>query len=287
LNPRARFALGILSAVAAAVSTCSRSAPTRLADPPPTGSTLAYHATPDRAGLTIGPLLPKSAAARMSTLPGFNTSISGPLYAQPLFMAGGVNGPGGTPGGARDALFVVTEHDDALALDAATGAVLWTRTVGTPVALASLPCGNIDPLGITGTPEIDPVSRTLYFDAMTTSDGGSTMSHQLYALSIDDGFRRADALATELAVDRLVRAQGGLGSPLVTRPDGTGDFVVVWTLGAEGDNRLRALDGETGAMLYASPALPQIRRFETPIAARGTIYVPTDSGLFAFSAPAP
>jgi hypothetical protein len=33
------------------------------------------------------------------------------------------------------------------------------------VQASSLPCGNIDPLGITGTPVIDPAMQAVYFDA--------------------------------------------------------------------------------------------------------------------------
>jgi hypothetical protein len=55
---------------------------------------------------------------------------------------------------------------------------------------AALPCGNIDPLGITGTPVIDQTSRTIFLDAMTDA-GGTTARHLIYALSIDDGSTRA------------------------------------------------------------------------------------------------
>lgn len=77
------------------------------------------------------------------------------------------------------------------ALDASTGAVVWRRSVGQPVPRRALPCGNIDPLGITGTPIIDPASRTLFVDAMTTPNGGMTKAHLIAALSLDDGSMRA------------------------------------------------------------------------------------------------
>jgi hypothetical protein len=59
--------------------------------------------------------------------------------------------------------------------------------VGAPVPLSSLPCGDIDPLGITGTPVVDLPSRTLFFDAMTTPDNGTTKKHLIYALNVDTG----------------------------------------------------------------------------------------------------
>ena len=54
-----------------------------------------------------------------------------------------------------------------------------------------MPCGNIDPYGVTGTPVIDLGSRTLYVDAMTTPDGGTTKRHLVFAMSIDDGSMKA------------------------------------------------------------------------------------------------
>ena len=50
-----------------------------------------------------------------------------------------------------------------------------------------MPCGNIDPYGITGTPVIDFASRTIFLDAMTTPDAGTTKKHLIFALSIDTG----------------------------------------------------------------------------------------------------
>jgi hypothetical protein len=48
-----------------------------------------------------------------------------------------------------------------------------------------LPCGNIDPDGITGTPAIDPAAGVVYFDALTNEKGGPR--HLVYALSLSDG----------------------------------------------------------------------------------------------------
>ena len=77
--------------------------------------------------------------------------------------------------------------DNVYALDAANGSVIWQRNVGAPVPLSNLPCGDIDPLGITGTPVVDLPSRTLFFDAMTTPDNGTTKKHLIYAMNVDTG----------------------------------------------------------------------------------------------------
>jgi hypothetical protein len=70
----------------------------------------------------------------------------------------------------------------------------------------------------------------------------------------------------------------GRGTPIVTTPDGTSQ-PVVWTIGAEGTNRLLAYDGETGAPLFASDPMTQVRRFLTPIAVNGRIIVVSDDTL--------
>ena len=77
-------------------------------------------------------------------------------------------------------IIAVTESNNVYALDAANGSVIWQRNVGAPVPLANLPCGDINPLGITGTPVVDLPSRTLFFDAMTTPDNGTTKKHLIY-----------------------------------------------------------------------------------------------------------
>jgi hypothetical protein len=44
------------------------------------------------------------------------------------------------------------QSDSSHAIEAGTGNELWKRSLNTPVAQSSLPCDNIDPLGVTGTP---------------------------------------------------------------------------------------------------------------------------------------
>lgn len=495
------------------VTECTQAPSTSLAPPSGTAqrvpttaalnSVLQYHKNATRDGLYIDPLMTPSYVSQMQLAPGFSAPWVGPVYAQPLFFEAGVNG--------KDAVFVATEQNQVLALDASTGATLWQVTLGTPAPLSSLPCGDIDPLGVTGTPIIDPVAHTLYLDAMMSADGGATNKHWIFALSTDDGSTLLGwpvdvqaALATRgltfntqnqnqrgalallgdslyvpygghygdcgdyhgwvvgiktatptsvtawstgaakggvwapggIATDgtslyfgsgntegattwaagdailklppslifsnstddfftppnwqaldaadqdlgsagpalidipsqtpsHLVLAMGkngvaysldrdhlggisstvsqfqaaggviisspvvysapsgtfvafkavspdcgngvtgpdfmalrispknqlsfawcatqsGRGSPIVTTTDGSQD-AVVWTLGAEGDNKLHAFDGQSGAELYTSAALPLIRRFQTPIEAKGSLYIATETGLAKFS----
>jgi hypothetical protein len=147
------------------------------------GDVLQHHVNGTRDGAYVDPLMTRKTAAGTRRDKMFNAPIQGPIYAQPLYVS---NGPGGKP-----MLIVVTERNAVVALDAATGTQLWTKTVGTPVPRSQLPCGNIDPLGITGTPVIDSNSRTVYVAAMTTPDGGRTKQHLIFALSLDDGSTRS------------------------------------------------------------------------------------------------
>jgi hypothetical protein len=61
------------------------------------------------------------------------------------------------------------------------------QDLGTPVPLDALPCGVIDPVGVTGTPVIDADKRVIYVDGMSTPDDGTTKQHLIFALSLDDG----------------------------------------------------------------------------------------------------
>ena len=135
------------------------------------------HATRD--GLYIDPAFTTNAAASLTRDLGFDGTVVGNVYAQPLYIEGGPNG--------KAMIIVVTESDNVYALDAADGTVIWQTTVGVAVSHSSLPCGNIDPVGITGTPIVDLASRALFFDAMTTPDKGATIKHLIFSLNVDTG----------------------------------------------------------------------------------------------------
>ena len=133
------------------------------------------HNNLSRDGLYIDSAFTPSAAASVTRDLNFNGTISGSVYAQPLYVE---NGPGGAA-----MVIVVTESNNIYALNASTGAVIWQRNVGPPVS-SGLPCGNISPLGITGTPVVDLASRSLFFDAMID---GATKKHFIYSLNVDTG----------------------------------------------------------------------------------------------------
>jgi hypothetical protein len=140
-------------------------------------SVLTYHGSADRSGNFIVPALTWERARNIHLDPSFRPAISGHLYAQPLYWR--------PPGSASGLLLAATEDNDVYAIDAGSGREIWVRSLGRPVPLSTLPCGNIDPLGITGTPVIDEASQAIYADAMVADAAGP--HHQVFALSLKDG----------------------------------------------------------------------------------------------------
>lgn len=140
-------------------------------------SITTYHNGPQRHGAYVMPGLTRTAAANMQLDSDFSGTISGNVYAQPLFWKSSA-----VPKGE---VLVATESDQVVALNPATGATLWTATLGTPVPLSDLPCGNIDPEGVTGTPAIDPATGTLYLDALVSTSSGPRQ--QIFALNANTG----------------------------------------------------------------------------------------------------
>jgi hypothetical protein len=140
---------------------------------------LQHHLNATRDGLYVDGLITQQAAKTIRRDTTFSAPLPGPTYAQPLYVAGGPQG--------RPALIVATEQNTVLALDAVDGSRIWVRNLGNPVRRSQLPCGNIDPVGVTGTPVIDSKDRIIYVAAMTTPDNGVTKQHRIFALSLDDG----------------------------------------------------------------------------------------------------
>jgi hypothetical protein len=137
----------------------------------------SYHAGPDRSGNYVVPGLSWQAAVQMHRDKVFSGAVSGQIYAQPLYWR---------PWGAAHGMVIVaTENNIVYGLDAATGRAVWLRGLGRPTPRALLPCGNIDPVGVTGTPVIDLASGTLYLDAMIDEEG--VPRHLIFALRLRDG----------------------------------------------------------------------------------------------------
>ncbi|HEY4032832.1 MAG TPA: PQQ-binding-like beta-propeller repeat protein [Ktedonobacteraceae bacterium] len=94
--------------------------------------------------------------------------LDGAVYAEPLVVGNDV--------------IVATEGDSLYALDPMTGNVKWHTNVGSPVPQSSLPCGDIDPLGITGTPVYDPATGLVFAVAEVTGP-----AHVLIGVDVTTG----------------------------------------------------------------------------------------------------
>jgi hypothetical protein len=100
----------------------------------------------------------------------FDGAIVGNVYAQPLYVEGGLDN--------LAKVIAVTESNNVYALDAITGTIIWQRNVGPP----SSGMGLISPVGITGTPVIDLPSRSLILVAVISGP-----NNMIYSLDVDTG----------------------------------------------------------------------------------------------------
>ena len=116
--------------------------------------------------------------------------VSGQIYAQPLYVAGAING--------LNVLFVATEQNKVYAFNADPPyQPLWPggfRQLESAWAPASFPCGNsVMPFGVNSTPVIDPGSNppsTAIIYVVTKTLAGGVPKQFLHALSLADGTDR-------------------------------------------------------------------------------------------------
>ena len=138
-----------------------------------------YHNNSTRDGLYIDSAFTQSAAANLMRDLNFDGTISGVVYAQPLYIEGGPNG--------RAIIIAVTESNNVYALDAVNGSIIWQRNVGAPVPANNISCSQVGSVGISSTPVVDLASRALFLDALVTPDGGTTIKHYIFSLNVDTG----------------------------------------------------------------------------------------------------
>jgi outer membrane protein assembly factor BamB len=164
----------LLATLAACGGSTAAQVPQRASDPQaaasPGGSAAAgpatswpvYHRDAARTGAAAG--LP--AAGRLAV--AWSRPLDGAVYGQPLI--------------AHGIVVAATENDSVYALNRASGRILWHTSLGSPVPQADQPCGNIDPLGITGTPAYEPATGLVYVVAQTTGS-----SHVLAGIKLRTG----------------------------------------------------------------------------------------------------
>ncbi|HET9391346.1 MAG TPA: fibronectin type III domain-containing protein [Steroidobacteraceae bacterium] len=151
-----------------------------------------YHMDLARTGLNTHEYALTPATARSPTFGRrWSCAVDGDIYAQPLYVANLAIG-----GGTHNVVFIVTMHDSVYALDAdSPGCVTYWHVsfLGTGITTVSETDTSCDDVpgeyGITGTPVIDPASRTIYLVSKTKENG--VFFQRLHALNIQTGAEQA------------------------------------------------------------------------------------------------
>ncbi len=114
----------------------------------------------------------------------FATQLDGQIYAQPIV--------------AGTTVLAVTENDKAYGLDAATGAVRWSRDVGPAWPASNIGCGDLVPnIGATATPVYDPATGTAYFTSKVNDGADASHPHwYMHAVDTTTGVERPNFPAT-------------------------------------------------------------------------------------------
>lgn len=244
-------------------STSGQSIPAATAGAP-SNSWLSYHANDARTGqVAQGP------------------PVRSPHRAWSRDLGGAVRGQALVFGGR---ILAATEENRVVAMRPSDGAVLWSRTVGRPLTQVAhvAGCGNVDPLGITSTPVIDPATGTMYVVA-EIADGSGAVHHQLVGLDAATGAVRSSVRADpplpqgERPVQLLQRASLAFsaGRVLVSYGGNSGDCGAYhgWVVSLDPRDPTQqrsfevASDGEGGA-IWQSGGAPALD-------ASGDIYVST------------
>jgi outer membrane protein assembly factor BamB len=190
--------------------------------------------------------------------------LDGALYAQPLVVG--------------DTVVVATENDSVYAFNATTGREKWSRHLARPVPRSALPCGNVDPSGITGTPVVDTARGTVWVVTFSLPAG-----HVLWGLRLGSGVtissRPADAPGADVRAEQQ-RGALALDSGLIDIPYGGlfGDCSDYhgWVVGLSATNptnQSRAAFETVAARagIWAPPG--------AVVGADGSLYVATGNGL--------
>ncbi|MGH3443873.1 MAG: PQQ-binding-like beta-propeller repeat protein [Nocardioidaceae bacterium] len=211
----------------------------------------------------------KSRAGHLRTAPGgplhraWTQRLRGAVYGEPLLV-------GGT-------LIVATERNYVYGLDPRTGRHRWRVHLGAPQPLSGLPCGNIDPLGITGTPAYDHRTGSVFVVAETL--GGH---HTLWALAAHSGQRRWHR-GLDVLPNRNREAEQQRSALLVTH----GRVIVTFGgLAGDCDNYVGyatsvATDGQGTLHHYAVPTAREAGIWAPPGPVRGrngNVYLATGNG---------
>ena len=121
----------------------------------------------------------------------WSLALDSGIWSQPLYMnALTVNG------GVHNVVYSATANDSIYAIDGDTGALLWKRSflsTGVTAVPGSLIHHTINPVGIIGTPVIDPTTLILYAVAMTAENNDTLVVFRLHAISATTGQEMPDS----------------------------------------------------------------------------------------------
>ena len=138
---------------------------------------LERNLNPSRDGMFIQPKLTKAAVPMLTADTAFAAKFTGNMWASPLYMSNGPNNKG--------AFFAVSTNNNVYAIDETTGAIIWTKLIGSAPQQSGAGCGQVNPVGITSTPVIDAVKRVIY---VAGAVGTSQIDHhEIHAINIDTG----------------------------------------------------------------------------------------------------
>jgi outer membrane protein assembly factor BamB len=221
--------------------------------------------------------------AGLSSAPAWNDSLDAGVYGQPLVYDATV--------------YVGSENDTVYAIAATTGKVLWSLSIGqaaTTSVIDSAPtlsggCGDISPLGITGTPVIDAAAHEIFVaeETMVGGDSWPDIQHWLVAVSLDTHqvlwHRQIDPPNGNQAADYYIPAEQQ--RPALTLLDGR---IYVEFGGLNGDcgqyhgDVVDVPESGTGALaVYQVPAQREGAIWGTGgafVSATGDLYVATGNG---------
>ncbi|HEY3676450.1 MAG TPA: PQQ-binding-like beta-propeller repeat protein [Candidatus Tumulicola sp.] len=112
-----------------------------------------------------------------------SVALDDQVDAQPLVVRN-QKANGGKSRGKHDVVYVATESNTVYAIDASTGAVLFSTNLGTPVQ-TPLGCNNNGPnVGIDSTPVIDLAANAMYVIAYTLV--GSVPTYKIHELDLSN-----------------------------------------------------------------------------------------------------
>src|ERR1700678_682462 len=126
----------------------------------------------------------------------FTFHTDGEIYALPLYVSNLA-----IAGGTHNVVFVASMLNTIYALDADTGAQLWSQNFGSPIVPQDVEINqNISwatGLGILGTPVIDPTTNIMYFvSGSQPASGAAQYSFHLNAIEIATGLHVSGSRVT-------------------------------------------------------------------------------------------